>query len=174
MARNIVNVVIGSIRQHGQILLGLKEPKMSWAQYGSPLRWVLLGGKVENGESEREAFARELKEEIRVSPCMSATEKVAIILMKKMRPDGTFRMLRIHMFLAGAWLGVPGPTREITSFRWCNNGALPFYVMLAVDKVCMPMILAGQKIIVHAVVDAQQKHLLAPLLIRKVKCFPVS
>ncbi len=173
MPRNIRKGAIGMV-VHGseEVLLGKKDAQRSQAQYGSPLRWLFFGGKINRGESTRCAFRRELGEEIGLAPCMESLEKVAIVLVRKQIPNGECKFLRIHVFLAHKATGLPHRTGEIESWRWCNQHALPHYAMLAADPHWMPLIFSGKKIIVHAVVDKNQRYLLKKVLIREVKSFP--
>ena len=57
--RVIVEVVAAVIERGGLILIGQRKPR---GRHG--LKWEFPGGKVEAGESSREALARELREEL--------------------------------------------------------------------------------------------------------------
>jgi 8-oxo-dGTP pyrophosphatase MutT (NUDIX family) len=174
MQRIITNVATGTV-VHGRvdILLGQNNQKESWAKYGSPLRWSLFGGKIRRYESPLDAFARELPEEIGLTPIRSSTEQVAIILLHKRLPNGTYKHLRMHVFLASDWTGLPHQTDEMEGWRWCNQRALPRYAMLATDPVWMPLIFHGKKVIVSVFTDHMQKRLLPwkKVLIREVDYF---
>ena len=52
-------VVAAVIEKNGQVLIGQRRPKDR-----HPLKWEFPGGKVESGESPREALRRELNEEL--------------------------------------------------------------------------------------------------------------
>src|SRR5579863_1375154 len=54
-------VVAALIRQDGRILICRRS-----AEQKHPLKWEFPGGKVESGESPREALARELREELAI------------------------------------------------------------------------------------------------------------
>ena len=158
---------------HGrqEVLLGKKERELSWRQYGSPLRWVFYGGKIKEYESPMEAFVREMGEESGLVVDKNSVEKVAMIFMKKHFPNGDIRILNIHMFLAHAAMGLPRTTREIEGWRWCNQGALPLYAMLAADRECMPLVFKGKKIVAEVEVDNYQRYLLKPPIIQEVESF---
>lgn len=57
----IIRVVAGAIIKDGRLLAALRGPGMSQAGL-----WELPGGKVEPGETDGEALARELEEELGV------------------------------------------------------------------------------------------------------------
>ena len=66
-----IRVVAGAIIDHGRVLAALRGPGMSQAGL-----WELPGGKVESGEADRAALARELREElgvvVRVGDCLDS------------------------------------------------------------------------------------------------------
>ena len=61
----IIRVVAGAIINNGVLLAALRGPGMSQAGL-----WELPGGKVEPGESDRVALARELSEELGITVCV--------------------------------------------------------------------------------------------------------
>lgn len=173
MPRRIKEVAIGTLVHGGvEVLLGKKEKKRSEVQHGSPLRWVFYGGKIERGESTKEAFLREFQQESGLIADPGATEQVAIILMHKLMVDGSYKELRIHVFLTRKAKGVLRHTDEMEGWRWCNQAALPHYAMLAADPKWMPLVFGGKKVIARVVVDKHQRYLLRSILVREVKNFP--
>jgi 8-oxo-dGTP diphosphatase len=60
MGRTII-VVAGILSRQGKVLIGQRQ-----AQDRHALKWEFPGGKVERGETPRQALARELREELRV------------------------------------------------------------------------------------------------------------
>lgn len=95
----------------GFVLLGLRsEDRASY-----PGVWDAIGGHAERGELPQETLARELLEEIGVTP----TEFVEIATLSEPRPEineeATF-----HMFVVTGWTG-NGPVRrgdEHSEIRW--------------------------------------------------------
>ena len=57
----MLRVVAGVIGRDGLILIGQRPPGKS-----HPMEWEFPGGKIETGESPREALARELREELEI------------------------------------------------------------------------------------------------------------
>jgi len=56
-----VRVVAAVIERDGKILIGQRKPSGR-----HPLKWEFPGGKVEPGEDDRAALARELREELQI------------------------------------------------------------------------------------------------------------
>jgi 8-oxo-dGTP pyrophosphatase MutT (NUDIX family) len=142
-------------------------------QFGDSLRYVFYGGKihVEKGESPEDGFIRELEEESGLVADKSSIEKMAIIHMEKHLPNGAVKFLRLHVFLARKTTGQLRPSDEMEGWRWCNQRALPTHSMLVADPHWMPMIFQGKKVVVRAIVDRTQQHLLKPIHIQEVKNF---
>jgi 8-oxo-dGTP diphosphatase len=57
----MVEVVAAIIEREGRVLIGQRKPEQS-----HPLKWEFPGGKVEPGETPRDAVARELAEELAI------------------------------------------------------------------------------------------------------------
>lgn len=60
-AKPYIKVVVGAIlnRQTGEVLLGQRPKGKPWEDW-----WEFPGGKIESGETEKQALVRELKEEL--------------------------------------------------------------------------------------------------------------
>jgi 8-oxo-dGTP diphosphatase len=66
----MLQVVAAILEREGRILICQRTPKQS-----HPLKWEFPGGKVEPGESPKQALARELEEELGITG--AAGEEVA-------------------------------------------------------------------------------------------------
>jgi len=95
------------------------------------------GGRVDAGESPRDAAVREVQEELRIRPL-------------NVRPAGRLRFqfrdgyaLLAHVFRADDHEGTPVETAEATPM-WYPVDALPFPRMWADDPLWMPHLLAGR------------------------------
>lgn len=87
----IVHVAVGVIKNANGHILIAKRP--DHAHMGG--RWEFPGGKVERGESLREALARELKEELGIS-FTPATQVSPLITIRHRYPEKTV-LLDVHM-----------------------------------------------------------------------------
>lgn len=95
------------------------------------------GGRLEPGESPKQAAVREVEEELGVTP-----------LGVRQRGELNFQFttgyaLKCHVFLADDIDGEPVETDEAQP-RWETIGNLPFDQMWEDDRVWLPMLLAGE------------------------------
>ena len=63
----MLQVVAAIIERNGEVLICQRQP---WQSH--PLKWEFPGGKVEAGESPRQALARELSEEVGIQNATGA------------------------------------------------------------------------------------------------------
>jgi 8-oxo-dGTP diphosphatase len=101
--------------ENDRILLGLRAPhRRAYAN-----RWDVIGGLVEAGETIEQALARELGEEIGISP--TAFRPLAPIRdnSPQARGDSTY-----HMFAVTAWTGTPAMrNHEHSTLEWFSIDA---------------------------------------------------
>lgn len=84
-------------------------------------RWEFPGGKVEDGESEETAVAREFKEEFGVS--ITVGPKIATAIFKH---NGENVMLNAHLVeLPHNGIDVPFVLTEHTEYRWAELPEIP-------------------------------------------------
>jgi 8-oxo-dGTP diphosphatase len=97
----------------GRVLLASRPQGKVYAGY-----WEFPGGKVEAGESLDHALARELKEELGITP----TRVTRWITKVFTYPHAT---VRLNFFRVWQWRGDPHP-HEGQTFAWAQPGRLIF------------------------------------------------
>ncbi len=95
-----IDIAAGLLCRQGRLLLG----KRSAQRRAYPGVWDVPGGHVEAGETAEQALARELREEIGVTP----TEwRTLAVLRAPAMGDEHGHMLRLRLFLVTGWRGEP-------------------------------------------------------------------
>ncbi len=107
-----LHVAVAVIEDGGRILLARRPPQ---AHQGD--RWEFPGGKVEPGETVVAALARELEEELGITP-----RRYRPLL--RLRHDYPERAVRLDVWKVTAFDGVP-EGREGQPLRWVTADALP-------------------------------------------------
>jgi mutator protein MutT len=104
-------------------------------------RWNGVGGKIQKGETIKQAAIRETKEEIDVN--VKTLKKVGTL-------DFYFDLNKewdqsVIVFLVNNWEGSPKETEEMRP-KWFNFDNLPFKKMWEDDAYWLPQILAGKRV----------------------------
>jgi len=130
-----------------QILLGLKKRGLGAGRFSG------VGGKIEPGETPREAAIRECEEEIGVTPLELAEVGDLRFLMDADREPW---LIVAHAFTCREWQGRPGETTEFAP-RWFPVGEVPYDTMWADDRVWLPRVLAGEYVRARFSFDAAER-----------------
>jgi ADP-ribose pyrophosphatase YjhB (NUDIX family) len=117
-----------------QVLLAMKK-----RSFGEG-KWNGVGGKVEEGETLKDAVIRETKEETTVSCVPSATEEVAVLTF--FYTDKPEWNQECHIFVTKVWEGEPKETEDMRP-QWFSFDALPFESMWVDDPLWLPLVLHG-------------------------------
>lgn len=112
----------------GSVLLIEKKRGIGAGLYNGP------GGKVEAGETPREAARREVREEIRATvPILSKAGELEFVF-------GAAHYMTVHVYRAPCLEGEPEETPE-ASPRWVDVDAVPYDQMWDDDRYWLPLLL---------------------------------
>jgi 8-oxo-dGTP diphosphatase len=116
----------------GRVLLILKKRGLGAGKFNGP------GGRIEAGETPRQAAIREVREELRITPT-------------GLRPAGELRFqfadghsIHAFVFAATGYRGHPQETDEAVP-HWFPARALPYARMWADDRIWVPLLLARRR-----------------------------
>jgi 8-oxo-dGTP diphosphatase len=118
----MLRVVAGVIGRNGLILIGQRPPGKS-----HPLEWEFPGGKIEAGESPREALARELREELNIEARIGREIERYLYGYEGKRP------LELIFFQVDEFTGEP-LNRAFHEIRWVRREELSTYPFLEGDR----------------------------------------
>ncbi|EIV6644877.1 TPA: pyrimidine (deoxy)nucleoside triphosphate diphosphatase [Klebsiella aerogenes] len=112
--QKIIDVVAAIIERDGKILLAQRPPHAD-----QPGLWEFAGGKVEHGESQPQALARELEEELAI-----VARPTRYIASHQREVSG--RLIHLHVWWIGEFSGEP-VAHYHSELRWCTpSQALEF------------------------------------------------
>ncbi|MFC1730665.1 8-oxo-dGTP diphosphatase [candidate division KSB1 bacterium] len=121
-----------------EILLGRK--KVRWGAG----KWNGFGGKIEDGETPKEATVRELEEECGLCAHQDNLEKVAVLLFYF---NGEPKFL-MHTYLVRDWVGETKETDEMIP-QWHPLEKVPYDEMWKADSIWLGKVLNREKVAAH-------------------------
>jgi 8-oxo-dGTP diphosphatase len=128
MARRQIVVVGAMIEQDGKYLITQRSPRASL-----PLLWEFPGGRVEEGESDREALVRELRDDVGIE--VEVKEQVVHVHHNYPDYDIDFRVFRCR--LTGGAIN----HQRVHDHQWVAPNELDQYEFPAADQKTFEMLL---------------------------------
>lgn len=114
----VLDIAVGIIRDaQGRILIAQRRPGTLGAGF-----WEFPGGKHEAGEAMHTTLARELQEELGITPLQPQH-------LIRMRNPAAMRPVRLHVWLVTQWQG-QAHGREGQRVEWCPQNELMNYELL--------------------------------------------
>ena len=107
------------------------------------------GGRVDPGETPRQAAVREVQEELGITP----TTPRWLGEHRFQFRDGY--SLYVHVYTSDGFSGQPTETDEAVPL-WVHRDAMPYDEMWADDRHWLPLLLAGQRFSGHYIFDKQE------------------
>ena len=120
------------IYDNGKILIAHRNPTGDMGN-----RWEFPGGKVEQGENEKDSIAREMMEEFGVRA--EAKEKIASIQFEH-RGD-VFTLEAYLVVFAHNGIETPFVLSEHTEYKWIDASSVPDYEFVDSDLKIYPSVL---------------------------------
>lgn len=133
--------------------------------------WNGYGGGIDGEETPEQSIIRELEEEAKIKALPDALEKVAIVHFHNTKTDGSIFVCKVHTYFLYQWEGEFQPTDEMTKPTWFGKQELPLSAMMPADRIWLPEVLAGKKIIGRAKYGPFQKTLLEDVELQYVDSF---
>ena len=120
------------VRKNGKLLLIHKKRGLGAGKINGP------GGRLDPGETPRQAAIREVQEELCVTP--TGIKKAGELLFQFTNGHS----IHGYVFTATGLKGTPKETREATPM-WISEKNIPYQEMWADDRIWLPLMLAGKK-----------------------------
>lgn len=121
------------IHRHPMVLLGMKKRGLGMG------KWNGFGGKVQEGETIKEAALREIREEAGI--VAKGIERRGIIDFEF---KGNPEILEVHIFKSDKFSGEPAESEEMKP-QWFRVSEIPFANMWPDDRHWLPLFLQNKK-----------------------------
>ena len=126
----VVKVVAALIWRDGKFLI-CQRP----ANKARGLLWEFVGGKVEKGESLKQALIRECREELNIG--ITAGEKFAEV-------THVYSDITVHLTLLDAEIAEGEPQKlEHNAIEWISPSQIPEYNFCPADKIFLDLLIKG-------------------------------
>ena len=155
------------IRNKHEVLLGRKKRNIGAGLISG------FGGGQEIHQTYDECMFEELTPESGLVVVPGKMENVAVLYAHNTQEDGSTFVCRIIIYLIYEWTGeVLSDTEEMGDNQWYDFDNLPLSKMMPDAPGWLPLILAGERLIIYARLGPGQKELLCPVEIKDADDLP--
>lgn len=131
-----------------RVLLGMKKTGFGRGKYNG------FGGKLQPGETVRQAAVRELREECELTADVAQLEAVGTLdFIFPAQPELDHD---VHIFLVRQWQGQPQETVEMKPV-WIPVADIPYEDMWQDDRYWLPQVLQGESVQGQVIFAANQE-----------------
>jgi len=147
MSREVQPATLVFLRKDDEILLAMKK-----RGFGEGL-WNGVGGKVDDGESYKQAAIRETEEEIGVTP-VKLNQTFELFFDYSNGPSEKDFLVKV--FTSYEWEGEPAESEEMRP-QWFTLDSIPYDKMWDDDRFWLPKLLAGRILKATVIFDAKSQ-----------------
>ena len=133
--KTLRRAVVVFLIKNGKICLPKKKFKIGAGKRNG------YGGGVGDGESWREAAAREVAEEARIKVWPHELKKIAHLFCHNTTETGAEFVYEVAVFAAESWLGEPRETKEMGKPEWFSFDMIPIKELMLDDRDWLPLTL---------------------------------
>ncbi len=158
-------VVVFPLRDDGAFLFAKKTMKIGEGC------WNGYGGGLEPGETPEAAAVRELEEESELIAEQASLEKIGILKAYNHKSDGRIVQADVHFYIARHCKGEPKEKPDMITPTWFLPHEIPLDELMPADKLWLPRVFAGERLVVTVHYGPFQKELLEPIHIEVIERF---
>lgn len=133
--------------------------------------WNGYGGGLEAEETPEAAAVRELEEESELVAEEKNLEKIGILKAYSHKSDGRVVQADVHFYIARRCKGEPKEKPDMITPTWFLPHEIPWDELMPADKLWLPRVFAGERLVVTVHYGPFQKELLEPIHIEVVERF---
>ena len=163
--KTLLRASLGFLVKDDQVLLAMKTQKIGKGC------WNGYGGGIEIEETPEQSIVREFAEEAKITILPEYMTKSAIIDFHNTKSDGSCFICKVHVYLIKQWQNKPQETETMINPTWFLKKQLPLSKMMPADRVWLPMVLEGKKIVARFNYEPFQKELTGESEIREIDSF---
>ncbi len=150
MKKTLLPRTLVFLERGDEVMLGFKKKGFGKGYY------LGIGGKVEKGETIKQATKREVEEEIHVNIVPAYLQAFGLLHFYFPHIADESWNMKVYVFLAKKWDGTPKESNEIKP-EWYSKQQIPFQNMWDDARYWLPEILGNKKVKGEFIFDTKLK-----------------